>query len=453
MTLTTTATKDQYDGDDATTVFPITFVFYENAGIKVILTVDATGVETVQTLATDYTLSGGAGENGNCTMIVTPATGETLTIKSDIDDTQETSLPLGGEFPSTSVEQRFDIITRLIQQQAEELARAVVLAESSETVTVFLPEPVSGKFLGWDAGLQLENKDITLVAGTAAGVDQTDTNTDKDKLISNFLAKTYTDYVAVGHLPLAGGSLTGLVSTNKAINENQGANIASAATTDIGAATGNFVFVTGTTTITALGTIQAGVRRVVKFTGALLLTYDGVALLLPGQANITTSANDVAIFQSLGSGNWICISYHRATGKALVAFNTKASQAEMEAATDDARFLTPLIVNHHPGMAKGWINFDLNGTSAAIVAASYNFTSITSDTVNGFATINWATDFSSADYCIVGTGQRAASFNDCNIAISRDTNPTAGATAIFGNESSGGGLDCSIVCVAVFGDQ
>ncbi len=43
-----------------------------------------------------------------------------------------------------------------------------------------------------------------------------------------------------------------------AINEARATAIASASTCDIGAAAGNFVHITGTTTITALGTVQAG---------------------------------------------------------------------------------------------------------------------------------------------------------------------------------------------------
>jgi hypothetical protein len=89
----------------------------------------------------------------------------------------------------------------------------------------------------------------------------------------------------------------------------KGADIASASTTDIGAATGEFVDVTGTTTITGLGTIAAGIKRTVRFTGALTLTHNATSLILPGSANITTANGDVAEFRSLGSGNWKCTSY------------------------------------------------------------------------------------------------------------------------------------------------
>jgi hypothetical protein len=99
----------------------------------------------------------------------------------------------------------------------------------------------------------------------------------------------------------------------------KGADIASATTTDIGAATGEFVDVTGTTTITGLGTIAAGIERTVRFTGALTLTHNGTTLILPGAANITTAANDRALFRSLGSGNWLCISYVRADGNSVIS--------------------------------------------------------------------------------------------------------------------------------------
>ena len=89
----------------------------------------------------------------------------------------------------------------------------------------------------------------------------------------------------------------------------KGADLASATTTDIGAATGNFVDITGTTTITGFGTVAAGTRRVVQFDGVLILTHNASSLILPGGANITTAAGDVAVMVSLGSGNWICTGF------------------------------------------------------------------------------------------------------------------------------------------------
>ncbi len=94
----------------------------------------------------------------------------------------------------------------------------------------------------------------------------------------------------------------------------KGTDVASSSTTNIGAATGTFLDVTGTVTITAFDTVAAGTDRIVRFTGALILTHNGTSLILPGSANITTVANDTAHFRSLGSGNWICIGYKRSAG-------------------------------------------------------------------------------------------------------------------------------------------
>lgn len=117
--------------------------------------------------------------------------------------------------------------------------------------------------------------------------------------------------------PATGGSFTGGALTS-ALNEAKGADIARATTTNIGAATGNFVHLTGTTTVTGLGTVQAGTRRVVRFAGAGTLTHNATSLILPGAANITTAANDCAIFVSEGSGNWRCVAYTKANGQSVI---------------------------------------------------------------------------------------------------------------------------------------
>lgn len=100
--------------------------------------------------------------------------------------------------------------------------------------------------------------------------------------------------------------------------------VASATTVNIGLVQSNHVTITGTTTITGFGTAASGVSRVVLFAGTLVLTHNAASLILPGAANITTAAGDVAEFVSLGSGNWRCTSYMRADGTAIVAPNTDA---------------------------------------------------------------------------------------------------------------------------------
>ncbi|MFU2327726.1 hypothetical protein [Pseudomonas sp. NFX98] len=123
--------------------------------------------------------------------------------------------------------------------------------------------------------------------------------------------RVYASYIALlrdQKLALAGGTMTG------ALNDAATQTIASATTTDIGAATSNVIIISGTTTITALGTIAAGARRSLRFTSTLVLTHNATSLVLPGSANIITLPGDVAEMRSLGGGNWVCTSYTYASG-------------------------------------------------------------------------------------------------------------------------------------------
>lgn len=118
--------------------------------------------------------------------------------------------------------------------------------------------------------------------------------------------------------PIVAGGTNASTAVGGADNlSTRGTAIASASTCDIGAATGVFVHITGTTTITAFGTKTAGVRRTLVFDGALTLTHDGTSLILPTGDDIVTAAGDVAVMVSEGSGNWRCVDYMRASGAAL----------------------------------------------------------------------------------------------------------------------------------------
>lgn len=120
----------------------------------------------------------------------------------------------------------------------------------------------------------------------------------------------------------------------------KGADMASAATVNLANATGDFVNITGTTTITALGTVPAGAERNLVFAGVLTLTHNATSLILPGNANIVTAAGDVATVRSLGSGNWNCVNYVRGSGMPVPV----ATQAQAQAGTDNATVMTPLRV-------------------------------------------------------------------------------------------------------------
>src|ERR1700743_1947262 len=106
----------------------------------------------------------------------------------------------------------------------------------------------------------------------------------------------------------------------------QSVTLASASSLDFGAQTGNYLLITGTTSITALGTVAAGTWKMVEFADALTLTYNATSLILPGAANITTATGDTAMFVSEGSGNWRCLQYQRAFVAAFSANKNGVAQ-------------------------------------------------------------------------------------------------------------------------------
>jgi len=103
------------------------------------------------------------------------------------------------------------------------------------------------------------------------------------------------------------------VTVSKQLN-TQSATVASAATANIGAAAGNYIKITGNTSITSFGTVAAGALRVIEFNAAATLVHNATSMILPGGANITAANNDTALAISEGSGNWRVAAYQKASG-------------------------------------------------------------------------------------------------------------------------------------------
>lgn len=93
-----------------------------------------------------------------------------------------------------------------------------------------------------------------------------------------------------------------ITMSGAAFNEAHGANIASAATLNLDTATGNYVFVTGAVTVTAI-TLADGAERWVRFSSspAPLIT-NGASLVTTTGANIQMSQDDVACFRGEAAG-------------------------------------------------------------------------------------------------------------------------------------------------------
>ena len=76
---------------------------------------------------------------------------------------------------------------------------------------------------------------------------------------------------------------------------------------------GNYFDVTGTSTIAAF-VVAADRHFFLQFDAALQLTHNSTDLDLPGEANITTAAGDVAEFFSTGTNDVQCVNYTKVDG-------------------------------------------------------------------------------------------------------------------------------------------
>ena len=99
-------------------------------------------------------------------------------------------------------------------------------------------------------------------------------------------------------------------STNISIEDRLGTSIASDATVTIGTAgLGDYIHITGTTTITSFGTAaSAGIRRTLIFDGALTLTHNATSLICVGGVSIVTVAGMVIEVVAETTANWRVVS-------------------------------------------------------------------------------------------------------------------------------------------------
>lgn len=124
----------------------------------------------------------------------------------------------------------------------------------------------------------------------------------------------------------------------------------------------------------------------------------------------------------------------------------QATQAAVEAETNEDTFTPPDLLRHSPGVAKAWINFEMIG--AFSINASYNVSSLTDNGV-GIASVFWDTDFSSADYSIA-----ALPNNDTPLTLKgADSSFLAGSIQIRTKNINETSEDSAFVLLSAFGDQ
>lgn len=276
-----------------------------------------------------------------------------------------------------------------------------------------------------------------------------------------------------------------------------GSTIASAATVDLSTADGKTIPVSGTSTVTGLGTEVAGLEYMLTTTGAQVWKHSS-ALTLPGAADITTAAGDYLLAHSKGAGNWVVPWLTRASGQPINAggsatgvtmvggvtqldigsLNTTAtasvsdklplfssgtsanraatianilagvaaSQTEMESYTSNSVVATPGNMNWHPGVAKAWANF--NGSATPGILASYNVSAI-SRTGTGAYSVVFKTAMSGSSYVVCGI----ANTPGVTSGTLQNTGSSATGMTLLAVSTTNSAFDGTNIHFTIFGDQ
>jgi hypothetical protein len=130
MTVSTAYDPLSFAGNGTTTAFSVTWPFF--SGSLLVTLISSAGVETVKTISTHYTVSGGTDSNGlpatgTVTMLTAPASGETLRIERVTPRTQATTYTTNDAFPAKTTEAAFDKLHLLMQEVLYETDRAIKL--------------------------------------------------------------------------------------------------------------------------------------------------------------------------------------------------------------------------------------------------------------------------------------------------------------------------------------
>jgi hypothetical protein len=141
MTVTSELSRVQYTGNGTAKVFSTGFAFQHNNEVKVILTDNATAIETVWVENAQYTLTGATGADvpptsGTLVAMTAPAANTTLTIMRNVQFVQDLDGTTLSTMDAGDQETAYDKIWHALSQMKEGLSRTV---HSSDGAVISIP--------------------------------------------------------------------------------------------------------------------------------------------------------------------------------------------------------------------------------------------------------------------------------------------------------------------------
>jgi hypothetical protein len=416
MTVSSSINRVSYAGNGSTTVFPYTYKIFDEDDLTVILRA-ANGTETVKLITSDYTVSGaGNAGGGNVTMLVAPATGETLVILREQDLVQELDIVPNDPFPSESLEGALDKLTFMVQQQQDALDRSIKASRtntiSSTEFTISASDRANkifafdsagdlniaqelGTFRGnWTTATAFAERDIVkdtttnnifiaLVAHTSTGALPITTNADAAKwaLLVDAASATASASAAAASASAASTSATNAASSASAASGSASA----AATSETNAANSASAASTSATNASNSATAAAGSASAASTSETNAASSASAAST--SASNAATSASNAATSETnaANSASAAATSETNAASSASAASTsaTNAANSATAAATSETNAATSETnaANSATAAATSETNAANSATAAAVSAAdAENRVPKTSDT-------------------------------------------------------------------------
>jgi len=174
MTVSSTTTRNSSSGNGVLDTFSYGFKIFDDDDITVIIRTESTGVETVKTKNTHYTVTGvGSASGGNIVFTSgnIPASGETVVRLRTTARTQLTDYVANDPFPAESHEDALDKLTFITQELEEQLGRSLKVSQTNVIATSeFTADATTraNKILGFDG-----SGDLTVTEGKVDTVTAT----------------------------------------------------------------------------------------------------------------------------------------------------------------------------------------------------------------------------------------------------------------------------------------
>ena len=124
MTIAANDRLKAHTGDGTTTDFSFDFPILSSSEIRV--TLDVSGVQTVQTIATHYTVTIAGDGTGTVSFVTAPASGTGIYFEGVTEVTQTAAYANADRFPASAHEGSMDKFAKILQEQGAKLSRALV---------------------------------------------------------------------------------------------------------------------------------------------------------------------------------------------------------------------------------------------------------------------------------------------------------------------------------------